>query len=60
LGETFINSFFGRFAVSRARSLLAYRFDMSRRSLRGSLRLIPKKQISKGFTSAATFYNALF
>jgi hypothetical protein len=92
LGETFINSFFGRFAVSRARSLLAYRFDMSRRSLRGSLRCprdtvgrsplarergaaglpapnashlrvrpaIPKKQISKGFTSAATFYNALF
>jgi hypothetical protein len=33
-----INSFCGRIAVSRARSLLAYQFDMSRRSLCGSLR----------------------
>ena len=39
--ETSINLFYGRIAVSRARSLLAYPFDMSRRSLRGSLRFIP-------------------
>jgi hypothetical protein len=36
-----INLFSGRIAVSRARSLLAYLVDMSRRSLRGSLRFIP-------------------
>jgi hypothetical protein len=39
----FINSFSGRIAVSRAHSLLAYQLDMSRRSLRGSVRLIPQK-----------------
>ena len=33
-----INPFFGRIVASRARSLLAYQYDMSRRSLRGSLR----------------------
>ena len=37
------NPFSGRIAVSRARSLLAYQFDMSRCSLRGSLRFIPRK-----------------
>jgi hypothetical protein len=37
------NSFSGRIAVSRARSLLAYLPDMSHRSLRGSLRFIPQK-----------------
>lgn len=34
----FINSFSGRIAVSRAHSLLAYQLDMSRLSLRGSVR----------------------
>jgi hypothetical protein len=40
---TSINSFSRRIAASRARSLLAYLDDMSRRSLRGSLRFIPQK-----------------
>jgi hypothetical protein len=40
---TSINPFSGRIAVSRARSLLAYPIDMSRHSLRGSLRFIPQK-----------------
>jgi len=35
------NSFFVRIAVLRARSFLAYQYDMSRNSLRGSLRFIP-------------------
>ena len=39
--ETSINLFYGRIAVSRARSLLAYPSDMFRRSLCGSLRFIP-------------------
>jgi len=34
---------FRAIAASRARSLLAYLCDMSRRSLRGSLRFIPQK-----------------
>ena len=34
----------GRIAASRARSLLAYLCDMSRRSLRGSLRFIPQNE----------------
>jgi len=41
--EVTINSFSGRIAASRAHSLLAYQIDMSRRSLRGSLRFIPQK-----------------
>jgi hypothetical protein len=43
--DTSINLFFGRIAVSRARSLLAYLCDMSRRSLRGSLRFIPQNRL---------------
>ena len=39
-----INSFFERIAASRAHSLLAYQFDMSRRSLCGSLRFIPQNE----------------
>ena len=46
--DTSINPFCGRIAASRARSLLAYLFDMSRCSLRGSLRFIPQSQISRG------------
>jgi hypothetical protein len=42
-----INLFSRRIAASRARSLLAYLSDMSRRSLRGFLRFIPEKRISK-------------
>ena len=42
--EASINPFFGRIAASRARSLLAYQSDMSRRSLRGSLRFIPQNE----------------
>ncbi len=45
---TSINSFSGRIAASRARSLLVYLSDMPRRSLRGSLRFIPQKRISRG------------
>jgi len=45
--DTPVNLFCGRIAVSRARSLLAYPFDMSRRSLCGSLRFIPQSQISR-------------
>ncbi len=41
---TSINFFLGRIAASRARSLLVYLSDMSRRSLRGSLRFIPKNK----------------
>ena len=41
---TSINSFCGRIAASRARSFLAYQFDMSRHSLRGSLRFIPQNE----------------
>jgi hypothetical protein len=41
---TSINSFCGRIAASRARSLLAYQVDMSRCSLRGSLRFIPQNE----------------
>ena len=36
------NPFCVRIAASRARSFLAYLPDMSRHSLRGSLRLIPQ------------------
>jgi len=36
----------GRIAASRARSFLAYLNDMSRQSLRGSLRFIPRTQFS--------------
>ena len=36
----------GRIAASRARSFLAYQDDMSRHSLRGSLRFIPRIQFS--------------
>jgi len=39
-----INPFFGRIAASRARSILAYQADMSRHSLRGSLRFIPQNE----------------
>jgi len=39
-----INPFSGRIAASRARSLLAYQPDMSRRLLRGSLRFIPQNK----------------
>ena len=42
-----INLFSRRIAALRARSLLAYLSDMSRRSLRGFLRFIPEKQISR-------------
>jgi hypothetical protein len=35
---------FGRIAVSRARSLLAYLYDMPPRSLRSSLRFIPQNE----------------
>jgi hypothetical protein len=42
-----INSFFRRIAASHARSLLAYLSDMFRRSLRGFLRFILEKRISK-------------
>ncbi len=45
--NTLVNSFCGRIAVSCARSLLAYPLDMSRRSLRDSLRFIPQNQIFK-------------
>jgi hypothetical protein len=41
---TAINPFSGRIAASRARSLLVYQFDMSHRSLRGSLRFIPQNE----------------
>jgi hypothetical protein len=41
---TAINSFCGRIAAAHARSLLAYLFDMSRCSLRGSLRFIPQNE----------------
>ncbi len=40
--KRFSNLFFGRIAVSRTHSFLAYLFGMSRHSLRGSLRCIPK------------------
>ena len=39
-----INPFFGQIAASHARSLLAYLFDMFRRSLRGSLHFIPQNE----------------
>ena len=39
-----INPFCRRIAVSRARSFLAYLEDMSRCSLRGSLRFIPQNR----------------
>ncbi len=38
---------FGRIAVSRARSFLVYLSDMSRHSLRGFLRFIPKNEFLK-------------
>jgi len=41
---TSINPFFGRIAVSRARSFLIYQLDMFRHSLRGSLRFIPQNE----------------
>jgi hypothetical protein len=47
--NTSINLFVGQIAVSRARSFLAYRYDMSRHSLRGSLRFIPKNKFLKVF-----------
>jgi hypothetical protein len=40
--DTSINLFSGRIAVSRARSILVYPFDMPRRSLCGSLRFFPQ------------------
>jgi hypothetical protein len=46
---------FGRIAAPRARSLFAYPGDMSHRSLRGSLRFTPKKQISKGCQASQRF-----
>ncbi|MEO7622518.1 MAG: hypothetical protein ABIS30_05575 [Gallionella sp.] len=45
--DTSINLFVGRTAVSRALSFLAYQFDMSRHSLRGSLRFIPINKFLK-------------
>jgi len=39
-----INSFSGPIAASCARSLLAYQSDMSRLSLRGSLRFLPQNE----------------
>lgn len=42
--DTSINSFVGQTAVSRARSILVYLFDMPRLSLRGSLRFVPKNK----------------
>jgi hypothetical protein len=39
------NLFCVRIAASRARSFLAYLPDMSRHSLRGSLRLIPQNRL---------------
>jgi len=41
------NPFCRRIAMSHALSLLAYQFDMSRRSLRGSLRFIPQNEFLK-------------
>jgi len=46
-----INPFCGRIAASRARSLLAYLFDMSRRSLRGFLRFIPQNEFPEDITN---------
>lgn len=46
--NTSVNLFCGRIAASRARSLLVYLFDMSRRSLCGFLRFIPQSQIFRG------------
>ena len=43
--DTPANSFCVRIAASRARSLLIYLRDMSRRSLRGFLHFITQKQI---------------
>src|SRR5450756_1516844 len=48
ISDASINSFSGRIAASRARSLLVYLSDMPRHSLRGSLRFIPQKRISRG------------
>jgi hypothetical protein len=42
--DTSINLFSGRIAVSRARSILVYPFDMPRRSLCGSLRFFPQNK----------------
>jgi hypothetical protein len=44
-----INSFCGQIAASRARSLLAYLFDMSRRSLCGFLRFIPQNKFLEAY-----------
>jgi hypothetical protein len=45
--DTSINLFFGRIAVSRARSLLAYLCDMSRRSLMEQLAIRLSQQAGK-------------
>ena len=55
---TSINSFCGRIAASRARSFLVYQCDMPRHSLRGSLRFIPQKRISKGAHYAENLQHA--
>jgi len=44
MADTSINPFIWRIAASRARSLLAYHRGMSRRSLRGFLRFIPRNE----------------
>ena len=47
--NTSINLFAGQIAVSRARSLLAYLFGMSRPLLCGSLRFIPENKFLEVF-----------
>ncbi len=46
--NTCVNPFFGRITVSRARSFLAYQFDMSSSFVARLLALHPEKRISKG------------